>query len=106
DKPADFVGRSALERVAEEGPRRNLVGLKVDGRQIARHGHEVLDRADHEQVGVVTSGAPSPTLGTPIAMAYVPVAVANVGTMVEIAIRGGRVDAQVVPLPFYKRPPA
>jgi aminomethyltransferase len=79
------------------------VGLKLVGRQIARHGHEVLDRADHRRVGVVTSGAPSPTLGVPIAMAYVPVADADVGTMVEIAIRGTPVDAEVVPLPFYKR---
>jgi aminomethyltransferase len=103
DKAADFVGREPLERVAEEGPSRNLVGLKLLSRQIARHGHEVLDPADHAQVGVVTSGAPSPTLGIPIAMAYVPVADADVGTMVEIAIRGTPVDAEVVPLPFYKR---
>ncbi len=54
-------------------------------------------------MGVVTSGAPSPTLGMPIAMAYVPPADAEVGTMVEIAIRGARVEADIVPLPFYKR---
>ena len=70
---------------------------------IARHGHEVHEAGADEAVGVVTSGAPSPTLGMPIAMAYVPPADAAVGTMVEIAIRDARVEADIVPLPFYKR---
>jgi aminomethyltransferase len=56
-----------------------------------------------QPMGVVTSGAPSPTLGMPIAMAYVPPPSAEVGTMVEIGIRGARVEADIVPLPFYKR---
>ena len=56
-----------------------------------------------DAVGVVTSGAPSPTLGMPIAMAYVPPADAAVGTMMEVAIRGARAEADIVPLPFYKR---
>ena len=52
---------------------------------------------------MVTSGAPSPTLGVPIAMAYVPPADASVGTMVEVLIRSARAEATIVPLPFYKR---
>ena len=103
DKPADFVGRQALQRVASEGPRRMLAGLAISGRGIARHGHAVHAPGSDEQIGSVTSGAPSPTLGTPIAMAYLPPDQAQPGNMVEVAIRAARVEAEVVPLPFYKR---
>ena len=88
DKPGDFVGRAALERVAEAGPDKQLVGLTVRGRGIARHGYPVHLPGEREEAGVVTSGAPSPTLGVPIAMAYLPPASRAVGTMVEVAIRG------------------
>jgi aminomethyltransferase len=103
DKPADFVGRLALQEVAEAGPARSLVGLIVRGRGIARHGYELYVRGRPERAGTVTSGAPSPTLGMPIAMGYLPPPDAQVGTMVEVAIRAARVEAEVVPLPFYKR---
>jgi aminomethyltransferase len=103
DKTADFVGRAALERVAQDGPAKQLVGLTLGGRAIARHGHPVFEAGSEDEVGVVTSGAPSPTLGVPIAMAYVPPADSAVGTMVEVSIRSARADAQIVPLPFYKR---
>jgi aminomethyltransferase len=104
DKAADFVGRAALERVAQYGPSKQLVGLTLDGRAIARHGYPVLEAGSDSEIGVVTSGAPSPTLGVPIAMAYVPPASAAVGTMVQVAIRSTRAEAQIVSLPFYKRP--
>jgi aminomethyltransferase len=103
DKEADFVGRAALERVARDGAQRRLVGLVVHGRGIARHGYPVHPPGGEEAIGVITSGAPSPTLGVPIAMAYVPMTGAEIGTMVEVAIRAARVQAEVVPLPFYKR---
>jgi aminomethyltransferase len=101
DKPDDFVGRAALEKVARDGIARRLVGLIVRGRGIARHGYPVLagDRAS----GVVTSGTVSPTVGQAIAMAYVATADAEPGTMLDVEIRGQRVPAEVVPLPFYKR---
>ncbi len=104
DKPGDFVGRVALERVAQAGPARQLVGLTVRERGIARHGYEVFMPAAPQPAGVITSGAPSPTLGVPIAMAYLPPPDAQVGTMVEVAIRATRAEAEIVPLPFYKRP--
>ena len=104
DKATDFVGRAALEQVAAEGPRKQLVGMSLSGRQIARHGAPVHMPGSDEPAGVVTSGAPSPTLGVPIAMAYVPPADTAVGTMVEVAIRAARAEAEIVPLPFYKRP--
>ena len=100
-KPGDFVGRAALERVAADGPRRRLVGLIVEGRGIARHGYPV--HIGDRRTGVVTSGTQSPTLGAPIAMAYVAPGDGETGTMVDIEIREGRVPARVVPLPFYRR---
>ncbi|MEO8229785.1 MAG: glycine cleavage T C-terminal barrel domain-containing protein, partial [Chloroflexota bacterium] len=102
DKPVDFVGHAALERIAAEGPSRRLVGLIVRGRGIARHGYPVF-AGDDRETGVVTSGAPSPTLGVPIAMAYVSPADGEPGTMLAVGIRDGRVPAEVVPLPFYRR---
>jgi aminomethyltransferase len=101
DKPVEFVGRTSLERVAADGPKRRLVGLTVEGRGIARHGYQV--HVGERRTGVVTSGTQSPTLGVPIAMAYVAPGDAEPGTMVDIEIRDAGVPARVVPLPFYRR---
>jgi aminomethyltransferase len=102
DKAGDFVGREALEKASSEARRKQLVGLIVRGRGIARHGYEVFS-GDH-QVGSVTSGTLSPTLGEPIAMAYVAPSVAEVGTILAVGVREQRVPAEVVALPFYRRP--
>jgi aminomethyltransferase len=101
-KAGDFVGRAALEKSAADGPRRKLVGLVVRGRGIARHGYDVY--SGDKRIGGVTSGTLSPTLGEPIAMAYVTPSEAAPGTIVTVGIRDQRVPAEVVPLPFYKRP--
>jgi aminomethyltransferase len=101
DKADDFVGRAALRRIAEDGPDRLRVGLVVRGRGIARHGYPVL--AGDNRTGVVTSGTQSPTLGVPIAMAYVAPGDARPGTMLAVDIRDQPVPAEVVPLPFYRR---
>ena len=101
-KPHDFTGRAALEAVARAGVDRRLVGLVLRERGIARHGYPVLD--DAGPTGVVTSGTLSPTLGSAIAMAYVAPEHVEPGTMLAVEIRGARVAAEVVPLPFYKRP--
>ena len=101
-KAGGFVGRDALAKAAEAGPRRRLVGLVVRGRGIARHGHAI--RVGERATGTVTSGTMSPTLGVPIAMAYVAPGDAAPGTMVDVEIRGARTAAEVVPLPFYTRP--
>jgi aminomethyltransferase len=99
DKPGDFVGREALAARAAEGPRRALIGLLARSRRVPRHGYPVLSAAG-DRVGVVTSGAPSPTLGTPIAMAYV-----EGGTEgpFGIDVRGRTEPAEVTGLPFYDR---
>ena len=101
DKPDDFIGRAALEKVAREGVARRLVGVVMRGRGIARHGYPV--HAGERVTGSVTSGTQSPSLGEAIAMAYVATADAAPGTMLDVEIRGQRVPAEVVPLPFYRR---
>ncbi|MFN8620950.1 MAG: glycine cleavage system aminomethyltransferase GcvT [Chloroflexota bacterium] len=103
EKEGDFVARAALAAAAE-APRKRLVGFQLQERGIPRHGYPVHLPGEAEPCGVVTSGTLSPTLGTPIGMAYVPPDRAEVGTMLEVAIRAARVPAQVVPLPFYRRP--
>ena len=104
EKDGDFVGREALARVAAAGPAKRLVGLSITGRGIARHGYAVL--AGERRTGVVTSGTHSPTLGRPIAMAYVAPGDAEPGTILAVEVREQPVSAEVVPLPFYKRAPA
>ncbi|MFD6276775.1 glycine cleavage system aminomethyltransferase GcvT [Streptomyces sp. NPDC060209] len=105
EKEGDFVGREALSAAAaraETAPPRKLVGLIAEGRRVPRAGYPVV--AGGKVVGEVTSGAPSPTLGKPIAMAYVDAAHAAPGTEgVGVDIRGTHEPYEVVALPFYKR---
>jgi aminomethyltransferase len=97
----DFLGRDALLKRKDDPARPARVGLVLDGSRSAREGNTVL--AGGRAVGTVTSGAPSPTVGKPVAMAYVEPAAAAVGTAVEIDVRGKAEQARIVPLPFYKR---
>jgi aminomethyltransferase len=108
DKPGDFVGRDALAARAAAGPRRKLIGLLAGSRRVPRHGYAVLSGpvlsgpvlSSAPTTGVVTSGAPSPTLGRPIAMAYVePDATGPFG----IDVRGRTEPAEETALPFYDR---
>jgi aminomethyltransferase len=98
----DFIGRAALAKASAAGLKRELVGLQMMERGIARDEYKVFDAAG-EEVGVVTSGSPSPTLGVNIALAYVPPALAALGTHLFVEVRTQRVKALVVPTPFYKR---
>ncbi|SHL16988.1 glycine cleavage system aminomethyltransferase GcvT [Streptomyces yunnanensis] len=106
EKGGDFVGRAALEGAAEraeQNPPRKLVGLVAEGRRVPRAGYPVV-AADGTVIGEVTSGAPSPTLGKPIAMAYVDAEYAAPGAEgVRVDIRGTHEPYEVVALPFYKR---
>lgn len=99
----EFIGRVALEKARAAGLRRTLVGLEMVERGIARDDYRCLNEAG-EVIGVVTSGSPSPTLGKNIALAYVPPAMAGLGTIILVEIRSQRCRAQVVATPFYKRP--
>ena len=101
DKPGDFVGRSALAKRAENPADHVLVGLRGEGRRAPRHGYRVLD--GDTDVGEITSGALSPTLGYPIAIAYVAKAVSEPGTALSVDVRGRGQPVEVVALPFYKR---
>ena len=125
DKPGDFVGRAALAAAAQAPPRRVLVGLRGGTRRVPRHGYPVL--WDGQPAGTVTSGAPSPTLGVPIAMAYVEPGVAEAGAAagtgagpggtapdetspagpaggrLAVDVRGRAEPAVITPLPFYHR---
>ncbi|PLZ54277.1 glycine cleavage system aminomethyltransferase GcvT, partial [Fischerella thermalis] len=100
DTKGDFIGRPILERQKAAGVQRRLVGLQMQGRNIARHGYQVLSAG--VIVGEVTSGTLSPTLGYPIALAYVPTQLANTGQQLDIEIRGKTYPAIVVKKPFYR----
>jgi aminomethyltransferase len=98
DKPGDFVGRAELTEHAAEKPRHTLIGLIAQTRRVPRHGYAVL--TEGKPVGAVTSGAPSPTLGKPIAMAYIEGS--HEGSF-WIDIRGNQEPAEPTELPFYRR---
>jgi aminomethyltransferase len=104
-KEGDFVGKAALaaKKAAGAGSTsgRKLVGLKGLGRRAGRSHYPVLK--DGNVVGDVTSGQPSPSLGYPVAMAYVDVEFTEPGTALDIDLRGKSEPFEVVALPFYKR---
>jgi aminomethyltransferase len=106
-KEGEFVGRTAVEAGPPAGAR-VLVGLKADGRRAGRADYLVFATADKtatadDAVGTITSGALSPTLGFPIAMAYVDAEHSAAGTPLFLDVRGTRIPASVVTLPFYKK---
>jgi len=104
-KEGDFVGKEALAALKADGAGstsgRKLVGLKGLGRRAGRGHYPVLK--DGAVVGEVTSGQPSPTLGYPVALAYVDVEFSEIGTSLDIDLRGKSEPFEVVALPFYKR---
>ena len=104
-KESDFVGKEALAAIKAAGVGstvgQKLVGLKGTGRRAARGHYPVLK--DGSLIGEVTSGQPSPTLGYPVALAYVDVEFAEAGTIVDVDLRGKPERFEVVALPFYKR---
>ena len=106
-KPGDFVGRAALAEAHKSGVTRRLVGLVASGQRIPRAGQQVVTLTDDghgaDPVGLITSGAPSPTFKRPIAMAGIR---AGTGDSIRLAvqIRGTTEPVEIVPLPFYRRP--
>ncbi|XZE21037.1 glycine cleavage system aminomethyltransferase GcvT [Pirellulaceae bacterium SH449] len=101
-KDRSFIGSEQMAILSKGASEQVRVGLVLTGRRAARQGAEVLDQ-DGRSIGSVTSGSFSPTLDSPIAMAYVKAENATVGTSVDIDIRGSKVAATISQLPFYKR---
>lgn len=98
----DFVGRDALAVLAEQQPKRILVGLVGSGRRAARAGCPIKDSEGNE-IGSVTSGVLSPTLGVPIAIAHLDATLADTGQVVDVDVRGTISPYTVTALPFYRR---
>jgi aminomethyltransferase len=103
DKPGDFVGKDALQKLSESKQTRVLVGLIGEGKRAARADYEIFTEGSETAIGVVTSGALSPTLGYPVAMGFLNSDLAAVGSKVSVDVRGTRLAFEVVRLPFYKR---
>ena len=98
----EFVGRDALVAAERDGPGERLVGLELTERGIARHGHEVRS-PEGDTIGHVTSGTMSPTLGVPIALAYVPSGYAEPGIDLRVVVRGEPKNARTRATPFIDR---
>jgi aminomethyltransferase len=103
-KGADFVGRDALLQEKADGLRRKLVGVVLRERGVPRAGYPLL--RDGERIGEVSSGTHAPMLNQAIALGFVAPEHAAVGTAISVEIRGNAVPAEIVQLPFYKRPRA
>ncbi|HHW4572161.1 TPA: glycine cleavage system aminomethyltransferase GcvT [Listeria monocytogenes] len=100
-KEADFIGKEALIKQKEAGLNRKLVGIELIERGIPRHDYPVF--LNEEEIGIVTSGTQSPTLGTNIGLALIDTAYTEIGQEVEVGIRNKKIKAKIVPTPFYKR---
>jgi len=98
----DYIGKQAIEAVLRTGPRRKRIGLELPGRRIAREGYGLYN-LEGQQIGQVTSGTFGPTLQKSIAMGYVPPECAEPGGKLAVDLRGNKIEATVVELPFYKR---
>ena len=101
DKGAPFIGAEALRRQKEYGVTRRMVGFELKGKAFPRQGYNVW--YDGRQVDTVRSGTVSPSLGTAIGTTYLPIEAAKAGSAFQVEIRGEKMDAEVVKMPFYKQ---
>ena len=101
-KEADFPGKAVLQKQKSEGVKEKLVAFRLKEKGPPPRPHYLLFQGEY-QVGEVTSGAPSPTLGCGIGLAYVKTASAEPGTTLDLEVRGSRVPVEVIKKPFYKR---
>ena len=97
----DFTSKAYFISQKEEGLKRKLVAFKVDARRVPRQGYPIHN-TDEEEIGIVTSGTQSPSLGIPIGMGYVPKTYAKIGNTLKIKTGKKFLDAEIVKLPFYK----
>lgn len=101
DKQQDFISKNILLKIKQNGTSRKLVGFRLDGKAIPRHGYKILK--NDEEVGVVTSGMYSPILKQSIGLGYVKIDFAKIDADISIDIRGKEFPAQIVKTPFYQR---
>jgi aminomethyltransferase len=104
DKGTEFVGQAPIQAAKAAGLKRGLVGLRLLDRGIPRHGYAVYDASGQNKIGEITSGTQSPSTKQAIGIAYVTLPHSAVGGRVTVDIRGAKIQAEVVPTPFYKRP--
>jgi len=100
----DFMGKSSLLNFKQQGLKRQLVGLKLLGKGIIRHGYALFSADGKSRIGEVTSGTQSPCLKQSVGIGYVELNHAPVGTQITVEIRGAQVPAEVISTPFYQRP--
>ena len=98
-----FVGSRALMEQREKGLPSKLVGLEMVDKGVPRTGYKVFDESGEKELGYVTTGSYSPTLDKYLAMAFVPVDYSSIGTRLTVEVRGKKLLAEVVKMPFYKR---
>jgi aminomethyltransferase len=98
----EFTNSENLKKQKEEGVSKKLVGFEMTERGIPRHDYEIVD-ADGNNIGIVTSGTQSPSMGIAIGMGYVKTEFSAVGSDIFIVIRDKKIAAKVVKLPFYKK---
>ena len=103
EKGGGFIGSESLVQQKAEGLKRRLVALKYTGRGAPPRAHYSVYDKEGEVISELTSGVLSPSLREGIALAYLPVEHAKIGTMVDIDVRGRRFEAKVVKKPFYKK---
>ena len=96
-----YLARESLTRIRDSGPDRQLAGFKMLERGIPRHGYRIVDGV--KELGIVSSGGPSPSLDMNIGLGYVPINYSTLGSLFQIEIRGRPLEAEVVSLPFYSR---
>ncbi|MBT8037636.1 MAG: glycine cleavage system aminomethyltransferase GcvT [Verrucomicrobiae bacterium] len=104
DKAGGFIGRDVLAQQKEEGLVERLVALKYTGRGAPPRAHYEVFSKEGERLSELTSGVLSPSMREGVALAYLPVSYAKLGTLVDIDVRGRRCEAKVVKKPFYKKP--
>lgn len=97
----DFIGKPVLEKAKAEGLKRKLVGMMLSEKAVPRHGYQIVVNGTNS--GTITSGTFSPSLGKGIAMGYVSASYSEVGSKMQVDVRGKLLDAAVVPIPFLKK---
>jgi len=99
----DFVGKKAIADKKAQGLKNKLVGLTLNAAGVPRPGYKIFDSSGLKEIGIVTSGTQSPSLKKAVALGYVTLPHSEIGTQIQLEIRGNKIPAEVIATPFYKR---